>query len=117
MSEQLLPCPFCGGPVYLERATTTFEQMHGERKWWGVVCRNTIGLGGTCAIEQCPSASKEAAIARWNRRAGNAEYVIDLLVAAGIVSAEKVEEARAIASRVQPPATSAPTTKDTGGEG
>jgi hypothetical protein len=30
-----------------------------------------MNVGGTCAIEQRPSASKDAAIERWNRRAAN----------------------------------------------
>jgi hypothetical protein len=71
MSEknELLPCPFCGGPVELERAADTRSDIYGVRKWWGVKCRNTINLGGTCAVEAIPSASPEAAISRWNRRA------------------------------------------------
>lgn len=59
--EALKPCPFCGGDVKLERTL--------KRDSWGVVCRNTLNLGGTCAIEQIPSKSKEAAITRWNMRA------------------------------------------------
>jgi hypothetical protein len=62
--EELKPCPFCGGAVELEQANS-----RGAHRWWGVVCRNTINLGGTCAIEQIPSASREAATERWNRRA------------------------------------------------
>ncbi|HDR9337674.1 Lar family restriction alleviation protein [Burkholderia multivorans] len=72
MSE-LKPCPFCGGSVSLERAHSTTDFIHGTRQWWGVVCRNTVNLGGTCAIEQRPSASPEAAIERWNRRAPASE--------------------------------------------
>ena len=68
----LLPCPFCGGPVALERARSTRDPIYGERKWWGVTCRNTINRGGTCAIEAIPTASPEAAIARWNRRDNSA---------------------------------------------
>ena len=68
-TDFLKPCPFCGGGVDIERATDTYEREHGWREWWGVVCRNTINLGGTCAIQQIPSASKEAAIERWNHRA------------------------------------------------
>lgn len=66
---KLLPCPFCGGSVKLEQTTGEYERMFGRRQWWGVVCRNTMNLGGTCAIHQRPSASKDAAIARWNMRA------------------------------------------------
>lgn len=65
-AKALLPCPFCGGPVQLEQAHK-LSDMHGE--FWGVVCRNTTNLGGSCCMEQVPSASKEAAIGRWNRRA------------------------------------------------
>jgi len=69
MNDELLPCPFCGGPVSLERAHDTLDNIHGTRKWWGVVCRNTLNLGGTCAVQIRPSASPETAIERWNRRA------------------------------------------------
>lgn len=62
MSDELLPCPFCGGSVYIERTID-------GREWFGVVCRNTMNRGGTCAIQQLPSASREAAIERWNTRA------------------------------------------------
>lgn len=67
-ANKLEPCPFCGGAVELERTTGEYERHHGQREWWGVVCRNTINVGGTCAIQQIPSASKEAAVERWNRR-------------------------------------------------
>jgi len=43
--------------------------MYGERRWWGVICRNTINRGGSCAIQQIPSASIDAAAERWNHRA------------------------------------------------
>ena len=66
----LLPCPFCGGPVKLEEANTTRDRYMGKRRWWGVVCRNTSNLGGTCCMEQIPSASIEAAVGRWNMRNG-----------------------------------------------
>ena len=67
---ELKPCPFCGGPVRLEWARDTHDRIMGVRKWWSVVCRNTINRGGTCAIEQIPSASEAAAIDRWNMRNG-----------------------------------------------
>jgi Lar family restriction alleviation protein len=62
MSE-LKPCPFCGGPVALE---TTID----GRTWFGVVCRNTTNLGGSCAVQIAPSATEQAAIKRWNTRNG-----------------------------------------------
>lgn len=66
---ELKPCPFCGGPVRLEEARVTRDYIYGERKWYGVVCRNTTNHGGSCCMDQVPSASKEAAIKRWNTRA------------------------------------------------
>ena len=72
----LLPCPFCGGAVKLEVAERTLNRIMGERRWWGVVCRNTINVGGTCAIQQRPSASEEAAISRWNMRDGKLNSVL-----------------------------------------
>ena len=60
--DKLKPCPFCGGAVNLERAGVSGE-------WWGIVCRNTINIGGTCAVEIRRSATPEAAIKRWNLRA------------------------------------------------
>ena len=68
--ERLLPCPCCGGPVRLEKAHERQTREFGWREFWGVVCRNTLNLGGSCCMEQVPSASKEAAIARWNMRNG-----------------------------------------------
>jgi len=68
--SELLPCPFCGGPVKLESAGVYRDEVYGHREFWGVVCRNTINRGGTCCIEQRPSASKEAAIDRWSMRNG-----------------------------------------------
>lgn len=68
--QELLPCPFCGGPVQLEEAHRTRDHYMGERRWWGVTCRNTTNHGGTCCMDQVPSASKEAAVNRWNMRGG-----------------------------------------------
>jgi len=81
MSDELKPCPFCGGAVSLERTRDTRDEILGVRQWWGVVCRNTENLGGSCAIEQRPSASKEAAIERWNHRANAAASVVPELTA------------------------------------
>lgn len=68
MDAKLKPCPFCGGAVSLEQPIDR-ERAAPRDEWWGVVCRNAMNLGGTCAIEQRPSRTKEAAIERWNRRA------------------------------------------------
>lgn len=62
MSDALKPCPFCGGQVDIEKTID-------GRKWYGVVCRNTQNLGGSCAVSIRPSASEESAIGRWNMRA------------------------------------------------
>jgi hypothetical protein len=72
-TSNLKPCPFCGGQVQLERAHVRRDLIHGERQFWGVVCRNTANVGGSCCMEQVPSASKEAAIGRWNMRAPSGE--------------------------------------------
>ena len=71
------PCPFCGGPVQLEESHRSRDYILGERRWWGVVCRNTTNLGGTCCIEQVPSASEEGALARWNRRTPDAQPLLE----------------------------------------
>lgn len=73
VTEQLKPCPFCGEPVELEQTETTFDSAVGYRRWWGVCCRSTRNHGGSCAVQIRPSASKEAAIARWNTRAQPAQ--------------------------------------------
>jgi hypothetical protein len=67
---EFLPCPFCSGPVKLESVTTKYSQEHGNREFWGIVCRNTFNEGGSCCMEQVPSASQEAAVNRWNMRNG-----------------------------------------------
>lgn len=69
MLTELKLCPFCGGTVKLEPVSIPGQ----GKQFYGVICRNTVNIGGTCAIEQIPSASKEAAIARWNRRAIESE--------------------------------------------
>lgn len=72
MSE-LKDCPFCGGPVQLERP---LDAPKNSNEWWGIVCRNTLNRGGSCAIHQVPSRTKDAAIDRWNRRAIPADQVL-----------------------------------------
>jgi hypothetical protein len=65
---KLRPCPFCGGAVEVERCADTFERQHGQRQWWGVVCRTSRNRGGACAVEIRPSTSVEVAAERWNLR-------------------------------------------------
>ena len=60
--EKLKPCPFCGGPVNLEKVCLE------SGIWYGVICRNTGNHGWTCAMEQIPSRTADAAIARWSMR-------------------------------------------------
>lgn len=61
-TEGLKPCPFCGDDAQLEKV----ERRSGT--WYGVICRGTRNHGGTCAIEQVPSRTQEAAVQRWNMR-------------------------------------------------
>jgi hypothetical protein len=46
------------------------DEFYGVRTWYGIICRNTINRGGSCAVQIVPSASEEAAAARWNMRDG-----------------------------------------------
>lgn len=67
---ELKPCPFCGGQVRLEKAFEQRHEMFGRRKFYGIVCRNLTNLGGSCGMQQVPTASQGAAVARWNMRDG-----------------------------------------------
>lgn len=69
--EKLKPCPFCGGQVQLETVKSRAGTLYG------VVCRNTGNRGCTCAMEQVPSRSAEAAIARWNMRKPMEELIAE----------------------------------------
>lgn len=70
--EKLKHCPFCGGEVQLETVKSRAGTLYG------VVCRNTGNRGGTCAMEQVPSRTAEAAIARWNMRKPEDELRTDV---------------------------------------
>ena len=63
----LKPCPFCGGSVQLEQPQDRPRYSRPD-EWWGVICRNTENLGGSCALSIAPSRSKESAVDRWNMR-------------------------------------------------
>ena len=81
-TRELLPCPFCGGPVKLEKA----DVGRNPKEWFGVVCRNTTNVGGSCCMQQVASRTKEAAIARWQARAQD-NRCAELLEAAKIFGA------------------------------
>lgn len=82
MGNELRPCPFCGSSAFV-----------------------TINFGVMCEVDRClhlpPRASREDAIAAWNRRADPAptedeiERVARAIIAAGYNPATAVDIARA----------------------
>lgn len=88
-SEKLKPCPFCGGEVQLETVKSRAGTLYG------VVCRNTGNRGCTCAMEQVPSRSAEAAIERWNMR-----KPMDELIAENEALRKDAERYRAIRDEI-----------------
>lgn len=79
MSEELKPCPFCGGRAIFEQAKSQPCQLHGERETlWRIVCRHqqTNFMPDTNAnlpeCHICPTitaSTKERAAELWNNRA------------------------------------------------
>lgn len=64
MSEELKPCPFCGG-----KAEMNYERIPGEDKgfWAQIICCNCHGRsGGTWAGSYNAAERKE--VKAWNRR-------------------------------------------------
>lgn len=64
MSEELRPCPFCGG-----KAKLNYERIPGENKgfWAQIICCNCHGRsGGTWAGSYNAAERKE--VKTWNRR-------------------------------------------------
>jgi len=55
LSQQLLPCPFCGGKAHL------FEDTLFQSPWVWVECL-------ACAAQTGQNATPQAAIEAWNRR-------------------------------------------------
>ncbi|KWW18821.1 hypothetical protein AS889_04650 [Pseudomonas putida] len=70
--EKLKPCPFCGGPVQLEKVYLR------SGTWHGVKCRNTGNHGYDCTMEQVPSMTPEAAVKRWNMRKPEDELLAEI---------------------------------------
>lgn len=62
MSDELKPCPFCGGEAHIDG--TTWRPSDGEEVAW-VVCKLCNAYGPTFPVKE--------AIAAWNRRTPPAE--------------------------------------------
>ena len=62
MSEELKPCPFCGGQPY--------EAHHLTYGWWSVACK--CGVHGPAFKEDPPNEHKRSAYQKatdaWNQR-------------------------------------------------
>lgn len=69
MSENLKPCPFCGGQALL-----LFHTHYSGRKSWIVRCENkcAVTCGHVDEKGKWHPTPKSKAIETWNRRAGNA---------------------------------------------
>lgn len=70
-SNELLPCPFCGGKAQSERSTERFEYGTGgpySVMEWGYYVYCEACSAGTHAVD-VPPPSEEEAVAAWNRRA------------------------------------------------
>lgn len=74
MTEQLKPCPFCGGdPKTTERP----DNIDGTRFFYAVACYcdGYSACAHKMAVEPTPEQAKHAAIEAWNRRAQPAQAV------------------------------------------
>lgn len=79
MSDELKPCPFCGGEATFA-AHATAEEMD-----YGIICR-TMAVIGCDACEFCMSGeTDEEAVAAWNARAAVTDEQFSLAVHDGRV--------------------------------
>lgn len=63
-SEELRPCPFCGGRGAIVDVSWEYELMgaaKGGRKWWNVMCVN-------CEARTSAEQTQKKAVDAWNRR-------------------------------------------------
>ena len=85
-SEQLLPCPFCGGPAAM---------THFRRGYVWIGCRNT-----QCAFPICISMPSSEAVDAWNSRPDLGQRAI---IAAQAAMVERMTEALTIIANNAPP--------------
>jgi len=88
MSEELKPCPFCGGEAWL-------------RQWgsgWALTCRNnrTLARLADFTERECPIAivltpTEAEAIAAWNTRKGEDERIAQAVAAERARIVERLE--------------------------
>ena len=75
--QELKACPFCGGKAYIERAKSTYCQLHGEEtKHWRIKCKHKDSKWKDntnlpeCHVKPIVEASSiEKVTKAWNRRA------------------------------------------------
>ncbi len=109
----LLPCPFCAGKPHTH-TTSSSDERNGYNFVASIGCDSCgakvsvpskQGDAGWCNEE--PDDAIKRAGAKWNTRAAlsasQAEGVLELLVAAGHVTAEKIQQARDILAALANP--------------
>lgn len=65
-AEELLPCPFCGGPMLLTctvppMVASLFDKLHEDSRRWAASCT-------ACNYSLMPRASRDAAVAHGRMR-------------------------------------------------